>query len=235
MSSGSAPMFPFPEEPAVNAVTDGGTQPSGYPLMTSVPSRDPALTSPFQPNPASGGFQPKHWAIVSVLAVIVILVAVLSATIFGRESTTVAAEDPSTATPSEVTVDAAPAIEDTTPPPAVAPRPATEVALRVSAPITQPSCDGSGIVVLGSAVVPGKYDSEIQRLLNAHPGAFYLRTDHACPSLRQVSDAGTPIYAVYRPGGRTQGEVCSSVRAAGGDAYGKWLDMTTDPTFMLPC
>lgn len=84
MSSGSAPMFPFPEEPAVNAVTDGGTQPSGYPLMTSVPSRDPALTSPFQPNPASGGFQPKHWAIVSVLAVIVILVAVLSATIFGR-------------------------------------------------------------------------------------------------------------------------------------------------------
>lgn len=74
----------------------------------------------------------------------------------------------------------------------------------MSAPITQPSCDGSGIVVLGSAVVPGKYDSEIQRLLNAHPGAFYLRTDHACPSLRQVSDAGTPIYAVYRPGGRTQ-------------------------------
>lgn len=114
-------------------------------------------------------------------------------------------------------------------------RPAAEVALNVSAPISQPACDGTGIVVLGSAVQPGRYDVEIQRFLDAHPGASYLRTDHACPSLRQASGAGDPIYAVYYPAGRTQPEVCAAVRAAGGDAYGKWLDESTEPTYRIPC
>lgn len=122
-----------------------------------------------------------------------------------------------------------------TPVVAPTPRPASNVALPVSAPITQPPCDGTGIVVLGSAVVPSNYASEVQRLLNAHPGSSYLRTDHACPSLRQVSDTGTAIYAVYRPAGRTEHDVCAAVRAAGGDAYGKWLDMTTDPNVRLTC
>ena len=121
------------------------------------------------------------------------------------------------------------------PPPSSNRRPASEVALRVNVPISQPPCDGTGIVVLGSAVVPGKYDSEIQRLLNANPGAQYLRTDYACPSLRQVSDSGTPIYAVYRIAGRTMSELCSAVRAAGGDAYGKWLDTTTEPSYLMKC
>ena len=121
-------------------------------------------------------------------------------------------------------------------PPPVAPTGnAADVALKVSTPISQPACDGTGIVVLGNATKPGNYDREIQGLLNAHPGASYLRTDHACPSLRQVSDAGTPIYAVYRPAGRNLGELCGAVRAAGGDAYGKWLDMTTDPTTLVRC
>ncbi|MFV8228625.1 hypothetical protein [Mycolicibacterium fortuitum] len=114
-------------------------------------------------------------------------------------------------------------------------RDASAVALNVRTPITQPACDGMGIVVLRNATTPGKYDMEIQRGLDSFPGASYLRTDHSCPSLRQVSDAGTPIYAVYRPGGRTPGELCAAVRRAGGDAYGKWLDMTTDPKFIQPC
>lgn len=86
--------------------------------------------------------------------------------------------------------DAAPSTRTTTR------RPASEVALPISAPITQPACDGSAIVVLGSAVRPGNYESEVQRLLDAHPGSSYLRTDHSCPSLRQQSDSGTPIYAM---------------------------------------
>jgi serine/threonine-protein kinase len=109
------------------------------------------------------------------------------------------------------------------------------VALNVSTPISQPACDGTGIVVLSNAVTPGRYDAEIQRALDAFPGASYLRTDHSCPSLRQVSDRGTPIYAVYRPAGRTLSEVCTAVRRAGGGAYGKWLDTTTDPGYILPC
>jgi len=92
-----------------------------------------------------------------------------------------------------------------------------------------------GIVVLANATTPGRYDAEIQRALDAYPDATYLRTDHSCPSLRQVSDENTPIYAVYRPAGRTLGDICAAVRRAGGTAYGKWLDMTTDPTSLIRC
>jgi serine/threonine-protein kinase len=107
--------------------------------------------------------------------------------------------------------------------------------LNVSVPMSHPPCDGSGIVVLANAVTPGQYDAAIQQYLNMFPGASYLRTDESCPSLRQRDDAGNPIYAVYRPAGRTQSEVCAAVRAAGGEAYGKWLDLTTNPRYMIPC
>ncbi|MBJ8348239.1 serine/threonine-protein kinase [Antrihabitans sp. YC2-6] len=113
--------------------------------------------------------------------------------------------------------------------------PDRDFALNVSAPITQPLCDGTGIVVLGSAVTPGRYETEIQQFLDEFPGADYLRTDHACPSLRQETEEGNPIYAVYRPAGRTQTAICAAVRAAGGSAYGKWLDNTTDPSYIIPC
>lgn len=116
------------------------------------------------------------------------------------------------------------------------PRPdASRVALNVSRPITQPACDGMGIVVLANATTPGRYEAEIQRALDAHPDASYLRTDHSCPSLRQKFDDGSPIYAVYRPAGRTLGEICAAVRRAGGNAYGKWLDTTTDPSSLIRC
>lgn len=116
------------------------------------------------------------------------------------------------------------------------PRPdASRVALNVNTAISQPSCDGMGIVVLSNAVTPGRYDAEIQSALNRFPGASYLRTDHSCPSLRQMSDNGTPIYTVYRSAGRTQADVCAAVRQAGGGAYGKWLDTTTDPKYIIPC
>lgn len=120
--------------------------------------------------------------------------------------------------------------------PTAPPRPdASRVALNVSVPISQPECDGSGIVVLRSAVTPGKYGPEIQRYLDEFPGSSYLRTDHSCPSLRQSTDNGNPIYAVYRPAGRTEADICSAVRRSGGDAYGKWLDTTTDPRYMITC
>lgn len=52
---------------------------------------------------------------------------------------------------------------------------------------------------------------------------------HSCPSLRQESNEGNPIYAVYKPAGYTQAEVCAGVHRENDDAYGKWLDMKTDP------
>lgn len=102
-------------------------------------------------------------------------------------------------------------------------------------PMSTPACNGQGIVILGSVTTPGLYAAGVQRLLDANPGAFYLRTDQTCPSLRQATNGGNPIYAVFELGGSTRAEVCAAVRAAGGDAYGKWLDTTTDPDYIIPC
>ena len=107
--------------------------------------------------------------------------------------------------------------------------------LGLTTPISYPKCDGQGIVIFGSVTTPGLYPAGVQHLLDAHPGAFYLRTDQTCPSLRQATAEGNPIYAVFEPGGTTQDQVCAAVRAAGGGAYGKWLDTTTDPNYIIPC
>ena len=101
--------------------------------------------------------------------------------------------------------------------------------------MSYPNCNGQRIVILGSVTTPGLYAAGVQRLLDAHPGAFYLRTDQTCPSLRPATEEGNPIYAVFELGGTTEGEVCAAVRAAGGGAYGKWLDTTTDPGYIIPC
>ncbi|MGY4867310.1 serine/threonine-protein kinase [Mycolicibacterium elephantis] len=122
------------------------------------------------------------------------------------------------------------------PPPAPPPRVPSPTSQRgpgdlgLRTPISRPPCDGRGIVVLGSVTTPGQYAVGVQRLLDEHPGASYLRTDQSCPSLRQADDEGDPIYAVYRFGGYTERELCAAVRAEGGDAYGKVLDYTTLPS-----
>lgn len=107
--------------------------------------------------------------------------------------------------------------------------------LGLATPMTHPNCDGRGIVVLSSAVTPGAYAQEIGHALAQYPGSSYLRTDMACPSLRQRDDNGNVIYAVYRPSGYSKAELCSDVRANGGAAYGRWLDTTSDPSALVTC
>jgi serine/threonine-protein kinase len=133
-------------------------------------------------------------------------------------------------------------VTQTAPPVTVAPSrpkaseaPANSGDLGLSTPMSFPNCDGQGIVILGSVTTPGLYAAGVQRLLDAHSGAFYLRTDQTCPSLRPATEEGNPIYAVFDLGGTTSGELCAAVRAAGGNAYGKWLDTTTDPGYIIPC
>jgi hypothetical protein len=101
--------------------------------------------------------------------------------------------------------------------------------------MTRPACDGRGIVVLYSAVTPGAYAQEISSALAQYPGASYLRTDMACPSLRQRDENGNVIYAVYLPSGYTRGDLCADVRAVGPPAYGRWLDTTSDPSVLVTC
>ncbi len=122
----------------------------------------------------------------------------------------------------------------TVPPPAPT-APGNNVELDVGVPMTYPACDHSGIVVLANAVAPGQYATEVRSFLAQYPGSSYLRTDHACPSLRQATAEGNAIYTVYRPAGRTVQSICAAVASAGGDAYGKWLDTTTDPTSSVTC
>lgn len=107
--------------------------------------------------------------------------------------------------------------------------------LGLATPISFPNCNGQGIVILGSVTTPGLYAAGVQRLLDAHPGSFYLRTDQSCPSLRHATADGNPIYAVFTLGGKTPDRVCAAVYAAGGNAYGKWLDTATDPGYVIPC
>lgn len=102
-------------------------------------------------------------------------------------------------------------------------------------PMSRPRCDGLGIVVLASLVTPGRYTEDVRRALSQYPGSSYLRTDQSCPSLRQATEQGNPIYAVYRTAGYRLNEVCTAVREAGGTAYGKWLDTTTPPSYIIPC
>ncbi|WP_241726948.1 hypothetical protein [Dietzia sp. SLG310A2-38A2] len=107
--------------------------------------------------------------------------------------------------------------------------------LGLAIPMTRPSCDGRGIVVLYSAVLPGAYESEIRTALASNPGARYLRTDQACPSLRQRDENGNVIYAVYRESGYSRAELCADVVTAPAGAYGRWLDTTSDPTVLVSC
>ena len=107
--------------------------------------------------------------------------------------------------------------------------------LGLSTAMSRPSCDGRGIVVLYSAVTPGSYAQEISSALTQYPGASYLGTDSACPSLRARDENGNAIYAVYRPSGYTREALCSDVRAAGPPAYGRWLDTTRDPSVLVAC
>lgn len=107
--------------------------------------------------------------------------------------------------------------------------------LGLAVPMSRPACDGRGIVVLYSAVTPGAYSQEIASALQQFPGASYLRTDMACPSLRQRDENGNVIYAVYRASGYSKQELCADVRAAGAPAYGRWLDTTSDPSTLVTC
>ena len=101
--------------------------------------------------------------------------------------------------------------------------------------MTRPACDGTGIVVLFSAVNPTAYAAEVHEALDANPGAAYLRTDQSCSSLTQATEAGDPIYAVYRVGGTGKLAVCAAVAATGNGAYGKWLDNSGDAAARIDC
>ncbi|MEI8083449.1 MAG: serine/threonine protein kinase, partial [Actinomycetes bacterium] len=99
--------------------------------------------------------------------------------------------------------------------------------LNLGTPMSRPACDGTGIVIVGNSTNPARYREQVAQLLADNPGSSYLRTDMSCRSLKQKSDDGYPIYAVYYIAGPDRSQVCTlkaRIRSAGNDvAYGKWL------------
>ena len=134
------------------------------------------------------------------------------------------------------TVTIAPPTVRPAPPPVQLPAPSRGGGdLGLSVPMSYPPCNGMGIAVLYSATNPNTYRRDVQQALSSHPGSSYLRTDKSCPSLRQSSDDGTPIYAVFYPAGYSKGSVCSMVAQIGPVAYGRWLSTDISPAHKIVC
>jgi serine/threonine-protein kinase len=215
-------------------------------LATSIPSYSGA-TSPEQtprrePDPVSPSRRTALIAGCVVAALIAVGAVAFVGARLGQSQSTPSAASSQTGSSSQpaTTLDPQRTVTQTAPPiiPPSSPRVPTPSAggdLGLSTPMSYPTCNGQGIVILGSITTPGLYAAGVQRLLDAHPGAFYLRTDQTCPSLRPATEEGNPIYAVFELGGTTRSEVCAAVRAEGGNAYGKLLDTTTDPGYIIPC
>ncbi|WIX99244.1 serine/threonine-protein kinase [Amycolatopsis mongoliensis] len=98
--------------------------------------------------------------------------------------------------------------------------------------MSTPACDGSFVVVLGSAITPARYRADVQRFLDAHPGAKYLHTPTTgCGSLRQQVN-GADVYAVFDGPFASRESACAR---RSGSAYVKRLDNTTSPSQVVSC
>ena len=207
---------------ALAAAAATGAGPSFSP---SAPTQQAPVPSPAPPSsPAVAAPRPR-WLIPAALGAAAALALTL---LLWKPWTTSPANPSETKTPTAAPTQGSPAAG-----PAVPPK--SDPDLGVGVPLSRPACDGTGIVILDSATTPGRYQEEIARALSNNPGASYLRTDLSCPSLRQKSEDGNPIYAVYRSGGTNKETLCAAVAAAGPGTYGRWLDNTTDPDNPVEC
>jgi serine/threonine protein kinase len=107
--------------------------------------------------------------------------------------------------------------------------------LSVSIPLTEPKCDGGYVVIVGSAVNPNHYKADVQRFLDANPGARYLHAPSTgCRSLRQrIKDAD--IYSVYYGPFPAKDTACEKWTATGGDSFVRRLDDTSSPGRTVRC
>jgi serine/threonine-protein kinase len=93
--------------------------------------------------------------------------------------------------------------------------------------MTSPACDGTWVVILGSATDPASYAAGVTALLSSNPEAKYVLTQGACSSLRQQTADGDQIYAVYLGPYPDQAAACEVSTGIGGGVYVKRMDATT--------
>jgi serine/threonine protein kinase len=107
--------------------------------------------------------------------------------------------------------------------------------LSVTVPLSTPDCDGSYIVIVGSAVNPNEYQQDVQAFLNANPDAGYLHAPSTgCGSLRHQLD-GADIYSVYYGPYQDEDEACARRTTEGGEAFVRRLDNTSSPGQAVSC
>ena len=163
---------------------------------------------------------------------------VVRPTVAGHQGSSSLDPEPTTVTETATRTVSRPPDTVTAAPPPARPAPTRSAPsgdLGLSVPMSFPPCNGLGIVIVYSATNPDKYRLAVQQALSSNPGSLYLRTDRSCPSLRQSSDRGDPIYAVFYPAGYSKAEVCAVVRQMGEGAYGRWLDTATSPNHKIVC
>jgi serine/threonine protein kinase len=95
-----------------------------------------------------------------------------------------------------------------------------------------PSCDGSYISLIASAVTPGLYANDVAEKLALYPDASYFYAPGTCRSLRWQLN-GNDIYAIYYGPFRSANDACIRARQVGG--YVKVLNNTADPSKPYRC
>ena len=75
---------------------------------------------------------------------------------------------------------------------------------------SNPPCDGKFVVIVGSAVTPGRYADDVSRLLSTAPGSHYLETARSCPVFADRTTGGALIYAVYLGPYATLDQACAA-------------------------
>jgi serine/threonine protein kinase len=107
--------------------------------------------------------------------------------------------------------------------------------LGVSKPISSPACDGSYIVVVGSAVNKTNYASDVEQFLKENPGTNYLHAlSTGCSSLRSHLE-DVEIYAAYYGPFGDKSVACTKKAAVGGDSFVRRLDNITPFDEIVPC
>jgi serine/threonine-protein kinase len=113
----------------------------------------------------------------------------------------------------------------------VRPPPVAEGDLGLSVPVSSPPCDGGYVLFVGAAITPATYATEVQRHLDAYPGASYLYGPGSCPSTTHYRD-GNPVYSVYFGPFGTVEQACTARPAGASDAFVRKLDEEPPSSFL---
>lgn len=155
----------------------------------------------------------------------------------GLDRQTIPAEPNAVEEASEETTAAVVTAAPTAPPTAVATAPPVMLVgdLGLIVPISQPSCDGSYITLIGAAIAPGNYAVDVGKQIDLYSGSNYLLTRGLCTSLRQQMPDGSDLYVIYYGPYATREEACNARAFGPSDAYVKRLDNSSDPTTSVNC